>query len=188
LIPKGFDANQLKSFVTELRPRDPTKDAPIDLRCGDLACTQSNDPTPDVVDMKRVIGPDGRWLTLADLPLPNTTRWVIRRKAEVLTAMRGGLLSLEDACSRYALSREEVLSWRQKIARFGLKGLRTTRSQFYRETREVGDSGPSPASLIAIEPTTLGFAAARSAVTTATNRDCPSSKFLRQEAARFKAK
>lgn len=97
--------------------------------------------------MKRVIGPDGRWLTLADLPLPNTTRWVIRRKAEVLTAVSSGLLSLEDACSRYALSREEVPSWRQKIARFGLKGLRTTRSQFYRETREVGDSGPYPRKL-----------------------------------------
>ena len=28
-----------------------------------------------------VIGPDGSPLTLADLPPPNTKRWVIRRKA-----------------------------------------------------------------------------------------------------------
>ena len=39
-----------------------------------------------------VIGPDGSPLTLADLPPPNTKRWVIRRKAEVVAAVRGGLL------------------------------------------------------------------------------------------------
>src|SRR6266436_6054794 len=48
-----------------------------------------------------VIGPDGSPLTLADLPPPNTNRWVIRRKAEVVAAVRGGLLSLDDACKRY---------------------------------------------------------------------------------------
>ena len=45
-----------------------------------------------------VIGPTGAALTLADLPPPNTERWVIRRKAEVVAAVRGGLLSLDDAC------------------------------------------------------------------------------------------
>ncbi len=44
-----------------------------------------------------VIGPDGSPLTLADLPPPGTKRWVIRRKAEVVAAVRGGLLSLDDA-------------------------------------------------------------------------------------------
>ena len=48
-----------------------------------------------------VIGPDGSPLTLADLPPPGTRRWVIRRKAEVVAAVRGGLLSLDDACKRY---------------------------------------------------------------------------------------
>jgi len=51
-----------------------------------------------------VIGPGGRHLTLADLPPADTKRWVVRRKAEVVAALRGGLLSLEEACSRYALS------------------------------------------------------------------------------------
>ena len=36
-----------------------------------------------------VIGPEGTPLTLADLPKPNTVRWVIRRKAEVVAAVRG---------------------------------------------------------------------------------------------------
>ena len=80
---------------------------------------------------KHVIGPCGDRLTLADLPLPDTKRWVIRRKAEVVVAVRGGLLSLEEACSRYALNPDEFLSWQQCIDRFGMVGLRTTRRQFY---------------------------------------------------------
>jgi len=57
--------------------------------------------------VKYVIGPDGSPLTIADLPAPGTKRWVIRRKAEVVAAVRGGLLSLEEACSRYTLTVEE---------------------------------------------------------------------------------
>lgn len=79
-----------------------------------------------------VIGPDGRRLTIADLPPKNTTRWVIRRKAEVVAAVRGGLLSLEQACERYTLSFEEFESWQEAIDRHGLAGLRTTRLQKYR--------------------------------------------------------
>jgi hypothetical protein len=79
-----------------------------------------------------VIGPTGAPLTLADLPPPNTQRWVIRRKAEVVAAVRGGLLSLDDACTRYSLTNEEFLGWQQSIDRYGLAGLRTTRIQQYR--------------------------------------------------------
>ena len=60
--------------------------------------------------VKYVIGPDGSPLTIADLPPTNTRRWVIRRKAEVVAAVRGGLLSLEEACQRYTLTTEEFLS------------------------------------------------------------------------------
>ena len=48
--------------------------------------------------VRYVIGPDGSPLTIADLPPKDTKRWVIRRKAEVVAAVRGGLLSLEEAC------------------------------------------------------------------------------------------
>jgi Protein of unknown function (DUF1153) len=81
--------------------------------------------------VKYVIGPGGRRLTIADLPLPGTQRWVIRRKAEVVAAVRGGLLSVEEACSRYALSPDEILSWQHCIDRFGVAGLRSTWTQFY---------------------------------------------------------
>ncbi len=81
---------------------------------------------------KYVIGPDGSPLTVADLPPSSTRRWVIRRKAEVVAAVRGGLLSLEEACARYTLTVEEFLSWQASIDEHGLAGLRTTRIQQYR--------------------------------------------------------
>ncbi len=79
-----------------------------------------------------VIGPDGTPLTLKDLPPPSTKRWVIRRKAEVVAAVRGGLLTLEEACERYTLTVEEFLSWQKAIDQHGLPGLRATRVQQYR--------------------------------------------------------
>lgn len=82
---------------------------------------------------KFVTGPDGSPLTIADLPPADTRRWVIRRKAEVVAAVRGGLLSLEEACNRYTLTTEEFLSWQLSIEQHGLAGLRTTRIQQYRQ-------------------------------------------------------
>ena len=79
-----------------------------------------------------VIGPDGMPLTLKDLPPQSTKRWVIRRKAEVVAAVRGGLLTLEEACDRYSLTVEEFLGWQKAIDRHGLPGLRATRVQQYR--------------------------------------------------------
>jgi hypothetical protein len=79
-----------------------------------------------------VVGPTGARLTLDDLPPADTQRWVIRRKAEVVAAVKGGLLSLEDACGRYKLTSEEFAGWQQAIDRHGLAGLRTTRIQQYR--------------------------------------------------------
>ncbi len=81
---------------------------------------------------KYVIGPTGAPLTLADLPPQDTQRWVIRRKAEVVAAVHGGLLTLDEACERYSLTNEEFLAWQKSIERHGLAGLRTTRIQQYR--------------------------------------------------------
>ena len=84
--------------------------------------------------VKFVMGPDGSPLTIADLPPPGTTkRWVIRRKAQVVAAVRGGLLSLDEACSRYTLTVDEFLSWQSSIDQYGLAGLRATRVQQYRQ-------------------------------------------------------
>jgi len=64
-----------------------------------------------------VIGPDGQAMTVADLPPRDAKRWVIRRKAELVAAVRGGLLSLEEACERYTLTVDEFLSWQSSSKR-----------------------------------------------------------------------
>ena len=83
-------------------------------------------------EARRVIGPDGKLLTLDDLPPPETKRWVARRKAEVVAAVRAQLLTLEEACKRYNLSTEEFVGWEAAIDKHGLGGLRVTRIQDFR--------------------------------------------------------
>ncbi len=94
-----------------------------------------------MVDMHRrrpryVVGPDGSPLTINDLPPTTTTRWVIRRKAEVVAAVRGGLISLEEACTRYDLTVDEFMGWKSAIDQHGVAGLRTTRLQHYRASHD----------------------------------------------------
>ena len=80
----------------------------------------------------QVIGPLGEPLTLESLPSPDTRRWVPRRKAEVVAAVDGGLLTIDEVCDRYALTLEEFASWQRGVERSGMKGLRTTKIQHYR--------------------------------------------------------
>ncbi|USI71421.1 CtrA inhibitor SciP [Sphingomonas morindae] len=80
----------------------------------------------------QVIGPLGEPLTIENLPPANTHRWVVRRKAEVVAAVNGGLLTVDEACQRYGLSLEEFVGWQRAVDRAGLKGLRVTRLQKYR--------------------------------------------------------
>jgi len=74
-----------------------------------------------------------RGMSETDLPPPDTKRWVMRRKAEVVNGVRSGLISLEEACRRYTLSVEEFLSWQRLIDSHGVRGLRATRLQDYRD-------------------------------------------------------
>lgn len=87
-----------------------------------------------------VIGPLGEALTLDVLPDPSTTRWVVRRKAEVVAAVKGGLLSVDEACERYALSLEEFTGWQRAVDRSGMPGLRVTRLKQYRSQYERQES------------------------------------------------
>jgi hypothetical protein len=87
--------------------------------------TLSADGTDWLLDVGSVPSPD-------NLPPTDTKRWVIRRKAEVVAAVRAGVISLEDACKRYTLSVEEFLSWQRLVDSHGLPGLRVTRLQDYR--------------------------------------------------------
>jgi hypothetical protein len=71
-----------------------------------------------------------------ELPSADTRRWVVRRKAVVVHAVRNGAISLQEACRRYHLSVEEFLAWQRAIERHGIPGLRVTRLQIYRDTDE----------------------------------------------------
>ena len=68
-----------------------------------------------------------------DLPPRDTKRWVTRRKAVIVNAVRTGVISLEEVCRRYELSEEEFLAWERAIDTHGVPGLRVTRLQIYRD-------------------------------------------------------
>ena len=82
-------------------------------------------------------------LTLADLPPPGTTRWVVSRKAVVVAGVKSGLLSLDEALQRYGISLDEFMCWKRLLDDHGVKGLRVTRIKEY---RAQGQSGSEPLS------------------------------------------
>ena len=77
--------------------------------------------------------PDGAVMTRADLPDPATRRWVASRKAAVVHAVEGGLISKEEACEMYSLSEEELAAWHLAVERHGESALKATSIQRYRQ-------------------------------------------------------
>ncbi len=77
--------------------------------------------------------PDGRVMTLGDLPDPRTTRWVASRKAAVVRGVLYGLITQEDALSRYGLSEEEFREWIVAVSEHGEDALKATRLKRYRQ-------------------------------------------------------
>ena len=82
---------------------------------------------------RQVALPDGTILTRADLPNPETRRWVASRKAIVVKAVKHGLLTESEAKERYSLSDEEYSLWVEAIEKHGEKALRVTTIQKYRQ-------------------------------------------------------
>jgi hypothetical protein len=101
------------------------------LREGPLAMEETTAARPH-----QVPGPMGP-LTLADLPPADTKRWVARRKAEVLAAIRGGLIDRAEARRRWQVSDEELRLWERALDCAGVPGLRVTRVQIYRPVFEA---------------------------------------------------
>lgn len=90
-------------------------------------------------------GPPAESLMLESLPPPDTERWVARRKAQVVSAVQGGLLSLDEAMARYRLTLEEFTSWQRALYRHGLYGLQVTHSQICRLADLRRQRGPARA-------------------------------------------
>ncbi|HUC08883.1 MAG TPA: DUF1153 domain-containing protein [Stellaceae bacterium] len=85
------------------------------------------------------------------LPPADTKRWSPSRKAAVVAAARGGLISREEVCSRYMMSIEELAAWERAYDQNGVPGLRTTRLQCYRYT-QIPDTDGQPQPRTAQEP------------------------------------
>ena len=82
----------------------------------------------------RVIGADGRPLTLADLPARDV-RWSKKRKAQVVAAVRGNLISFDEAMRRYGLSPVEFIAWESEVMVFLSARKRATEKLFDRYAR-----------------------------------------------------
>ncbi len=86
--------------------------------------------------------PDGSRMTRADLPAPETRRWVASRKAAVVRAVCHGLVSEREVLDLYGLSPEELAEWTAAVARHGEAALRATALQRYRNTSEAAGGQP----------------------------------------------
>lgn len=72
-------------------------------------------------------------------PLPKQTdRWTAARKAQIVAAVKNGLITEKELKEKYAMSCDEFLSMEKSINMFGVRGLRTTRVQDYR--RAINDA------------------------------------------------
>jgi hypothetical protein len=80
--------------------------------------------------------------SVVELPPQDTRRWVVRRKAAVVAAVRAGEITLEEACRRYRLSEEEFFAWQRAFEFHGLAGLRATRLQQYRDLHSSRPAKP----------------------------------------------
>lgn len=85
--------------------------------------------------------PDGSIMTRADLPDPETKRWVASRKLAVVRAVLSHLLTAEQAQEMYALSEEELAEWISASARMGEAGLKVTSVPKLRESEESRSQG-----------------------------------------------
>jgi hypothetical protein len=75
--------------------------------------------------------PDGTMMTRADLPVPETRRWVASRKATVVKAVAYGLVAREEAREMYGLSDDELGEWETAVRDHGEVALKATALQKY---------------------------------------------------------
>lgn len=75
------------------------------------------------------------------LPPANTVRWVARRKAQVVRAIKLQTLTFDDALERYGLSEEELRLWILSYEVHGLNALRVASIRQYRKATHFNETG-----------------------------------------------
>ena len=61
-------------------------------------------------------------MTRDSLPCPRTTRWVARRKAEVVSAVASGIVTVNEVCAMYRMSIDEFASWARAFDKTAFAG------------------------------------------------------------------
>jgi hypothetical protein len=74
---------------------------------------------------------------MQDLPSPDIRFWLPRHKAAVVSAVRSGVLTIDDASRRYMLTEEEFHSWDEAFNVYGVIGLRTSQRERRRVPRQA---------------------------------------------------
>jgi hypothetical protein len=75
---------------------------------------------------KVAIGLRGNVIAPYDLPPARGARWTPLRKVDLIAAILGGVITLDEAKARYALTTEELSEWRRGLAAGGVKGLKVS--------------------------------------------------------------
>ena len=76
---------------------------------------------------KVAVGLRGNVIAPYDLPPAQGARWTPMRKVDLIAAILGGVITLDEAKARYALTTEELSEWRRGLAAGGVKGLKASR-------------------------------------------------------------
>jgi hypothetical protein len=132
VIGPGNGGHEREMALSSLSDHRPT-DASLGESSGEAAPSASLYPRTSI----RSDEPPVQASLMASLPPRDTKRWVVRRKAAVVAAVRTGGITVEEACRYYRLSEEELLSWTRAFETHGLAGLRATRIQQYRLPRSA---------------------------------------------------
>ena len=73
---------------------------------------------------KVAVGLRGNVIAPYDLLPAHGGRWTPQRKADLIAAILGGVITLDEAKARYALTTEELSEWRRGLAAAGVSGLK----------------------------------------------------------------
>ena len=87
---------------------------------------------------KVAVGLRGNVIAPYDLPPAHGARWTPQRKADLIAAILGGVITLDEAKARYALTTEELSEWRRGLAAAGVSGLKATKRVRSRKERVSG--------------------------------------------------
>jgi transposase-like protein len=73
--------------------------------------------------LRRCDGPEFKTMSFLDLPCPKTVRWTSKRKAFVVCAIAGGIITIAEAAKRYGMEPEEIIEWMARYRTDGVLGL-----------------------------------------------------------------